>query len=182
MHLAGQNSVTSCNSTPISGKCTWEYWWYWCKVNSKQGKGHVIILACSVECFSFRLPGHEFMGELYWAESGVMPIVTDNDRNQLRLSHLYNTTLSFTLDIDITFDTTFRVLSFSVMHTPLSYLKRSNTWKGKIFVVIGSPASDSRVCCSSSSIAAWPAPEAACTSTYYDFIIQHFGLSFQKTI
>ena len=38
-----------------------------------------------------------------------------------------------------------------------------------MFVVIGSPARDSRVCCSSSSIAAWPAPEAACTTTYYHF-------------
>lgn len=35
-------------------------------------------------------------------------------------------------------------------------------WKGKMFCVMGRPSSASRVCSSSSSIAAWPAPLAAC--------------------
>jgi len=39
---------------------------------------------------------------------------------------------------------------------------RAGTWNGKIFCVMGRPSSASRVCSSSSSIAAWPAPLAAC--------------------
>lgn len=39
---------------------------------------------------------------------------------------------------------------------------QAGTWNGKIFCVMGRPSSASRVCSSSSSIAAWPAPLAAC--------------------